>query len=813
MKISYSWLKTIIPTDLPANQISEILTDIGLEVEKTENYCSIQGGLKGLIIGEVLSKEKHPNADRLNITKVKISDNIIHEIVCGAPNVDKGQKVVVATVGSTLYPSDGAAFKIKKSKIRGVESTGMICAEDEIGLGKNHDGIIVIDDKKAKIGQKASEYYKIEEDTIFEIGLTPNRADAMGHYGVARDLLVALKYKKLIADNTNIKSISNIETSKEQIDFNVEINDSSACKRYSGVLIKDLIIGESPSWLKIRLKSMDLTPINNVVDITNFVLHELGHPLHAFDLNSIEGNKIIVKKLEQNTEFTTLDGLDRKLHKDDLMICDSKKALCIAGVYGGEYSGVTEKTDSIFLESAYFDPTHVRKTAKRFALNTDASFRFERGVDIDFIPSALSRAAQLIIDVCGGKIVSDIIDIYPNKIEDFIFDANIKRLNSLCGINLSLSEITYILTLLDIKIISSKKDIIKVKVPSYRVDVKREADLAEEILRIYGYNNVDLPEKLFSSLSFNSGIDVEKVKLRISNILTSLGFYETLSNSLTSNKYVSDKQFTEFNSDKNVELLNPISQDTNVMRQSLLFSALEIIHYNQRNGEPNIKIFEFGKVYSKIDSSYNEDLQLVIATSGLQNKEHWFNSKQESSFYQIKGIVETILDSLGVLNHGQISNLENDLYSEGITIKINKTKIAEIGFPSEQINKIIGLKNESFVANIYLDNLLSLLSYNKVKYKEIIKYPKMYRDLSILIDKEVSFNEISEIANKLANKLLLNVYLFDIYIDKKMDKNKKSYAIRFEFQDKNNTLKDKDIDKVMSKICSSLVKNLKASLR
>ena len=813
MKISYSWLKTIIPTDLPAIQIAEILTDIGLEVETIENYCSVQGGLEGLIIGEVLSKVKHPNADRLNIAEVKISDDITRKIVCGAPNVEKGQKVVVANVGAILYPIDNEPFKIKKSKIRGVESLGMICAEDEIGLGSGHDGIIVIDDKKAKIGQKASEYYKIQEDTIFEIGLTPNRADAMGHYGVARDLLVALKYRKLIPENISLKSICNIEKPKEQIDFNVEIQEPYACKRYSGIIIKDIKIEESPKWLRTRLESINLSPVNNVVDITNFVLHELGQPLHAFDLNSIDGNKIIVKKLEQNTEFTTLDGSDRKLHKEDLMICDSKKALCIAGVYGGENSGVTDKTTSIFLESAYFDPAHVRKTAKRFALNTDASFRFERGVDIDFIPFALNRATQLIIDICGGEIVSDIIDIYPNKIEDFIFDANIERLNSLCGINLSLIEISNILDLLDIKILSSKKYIIKVKVPSYRVDVKREADLAEEILRIYGYNNVDLPEKLFSSLSYSLATDVEMIKLRISNILTSLGFYETLSNSLTSNKYVSDKQFAEFNSDKNVELLNPISQDTNVMRQSLLFSSLEIINYNQRNGEPNIKIFEFGKVYSKIDSFYNEDLQLVIATSGLQNKEHWFNSKQDSSFYQIKGIVETILESLGVLNHIKISALENDLYSEGIAIKINKTIIAEIGFPSEKINKVIGLKNESFVANIYLDNLLGILSYNKVKYKEIIKYPKMYRDLSMLIDKDVSFNEISEIAYKLSKKLLLNVYLFDIYINKKMDKNKKSYAVRFEFQDENKTLRDKDIDKIMSKISSSLVSNLKVSLR
>jgi len=813
MKISYSWLKTIMPIDLPANEIAEILTDIGLEVEKTENFCSIKGGLRGLVIGEVLSKKKHPNADRLNVTEVKISDDITHKIVCGAPNVEIGQKVVVANVGATLYPLDNEPFKIKKSKIRGVESMGMICAEDEIGLGSSHEGIIVIDDVKVKVGQKASEYYKIEEDVIFDIGLTPNRADAMGHYGVARDLLVALKYRKLIDKNTNLKSINKIEASKEQTNFNVEIKDSSSCKRYSGLIIKDIKIGESPSWLKTRLKSISLTPINNVVDVTNFVLHELGQPLHAFDLKSIYGNKIIVKRVEKNTEFTTLDGIDRKLHKDDLMICDSKKVLCIAGVFGGENSGITDETKSIFLESAYFDPTQVRKTAKRFALNTDASFRFERGVDIDFIPTALSRATQLIIDVCGGKIASDVIDIYPNKIEDFIFEANIERLNSLCGINLSLSEITSILSLLDIKIISSKKDIIKVQVPSYRVDVTREADLAEEILRIYGYNNVELPGKLLSSLSYSSDIDVEMVKLKISNILTSLGFYETISNSLTSNKYISDIKFKKISPDYNVELLNPISLDTNVMRQSLVFEALEIINYNQRNGEPNIKIFEFGKVYSKINDTYNEDLQLVIATCGLQNKEHWFNSKTASSFYQIKGIVENILESLGVLNLSKVYDLENDLYSEGISIKINDIIIAEIGSPSEKINKIIGLKNESFIASIYLDNLLSKLSYNKVKYKEIIKYPKVYRDLSLLIDKNVSFNEISEIAYKLAKKLLLNVYLFDIYIDKKMDDNKKSYAVRFEFQEKNKTLKDNDVDKVMSKISSSLVENLKASLR
>lgn len=813
MKISYSWLKQYINIDNDPQEVSDILTDIGLEVEKVENIETIPGGLKGLKIGKVLTKEKHPDADRLSVTTVDVGDGLVQQIVCGAPNVDVGQHVVVAPPGATIHPMEGEPFKIKKAKIRGVESLGMICAEDEIGIGASHDGIMVLDDD-APVGQDANKYFKVEDETVFEIGLTPNRADAMSHFGVARDLLAAFKYKGLIDNNSklNIADLSSFQIDSTKSELNITVEDEHSCPRYAGLLIEGIKVEPSPEWLQNRLRSIGLSPLNNIVDITNFVLHDLGQPLHAFDAKVVDGT-VIVKKVKSGTKFTTLDDVERELSDKDLMICNATEPMCIAGVFGGASSGVSEETTSIFLESAYFNPVDVRKTAKYHGLNTDASFRFERGIDPNITVDALKRAAMLIKEISGGQITSEITDIYPSKIEDFTFDVSMNRISSLCGIEFKESEIKSILELLDIEIQNQKEDVLTIKVPSYRVDVLREADIAEEVLRIHGFNNVPLPSSLRSSISHRPKIDKEKLQNMISDDLVSLGITEAMSNSLTKSSYVEIAKVDQLKEEFNVEMLNPLSSDLNVLRQSLLFNGLEAVRLNQNHGSENVRIFEFGKTYQKFESGYNEQKYLTIVLSGNKHLETWNGGDGALSFYTLKGVVEQILKKLGVWKNYNISATKNQLFEDGLSYKIAKKKVVDFGWIRSDLKKHFDIRNDVFYAEINWDTVLELLSMNKVKFKELVKFPAVTRDLSLLINEEIKFEEIVNLATKCDKKLLKEVALFDVYKGKNMEAGKKSYAVRFILQDENKTLSDKEIDKVMNKIQQEVVSKLEAQLR
>ena len=638
MKISYNWLKEILEFNLDSDQTSALLTDIGLEVEREEVYENIKGGLQGLIVGEIKSVEKHPNADRLNITQVDLGEDENYTIVCGAPNVKKGQKVVVAKPGTTIFPKNNSSFEIKNAKIRGQESFGMICAEDEIGLGNGHDGILVLN-KDANIGDSAANYFNVVSDTIFEIGLTPNRADAMSHYGVARDLLAALKFKKLLPSSSTLKAIpdkSQIVTRKN-IEINISIEDADQCQRYTGIVIKNIQVKPSPKWLKDKLESIGIKPINNIVDVTNYVLHNFGQPLHAFDLDKIIGKEIKVRTPKDQTLFTTLDGQERKLDKEDIMICNSEKEMCLAGVFGGLESGVTEKTKTIFIESALFNPVLIRKTAKRHGLNTDASFRYERGVDPSMVLPALIKACEIITDLSGGEIASEILDVHPKETKDTSFEINFEKIRKIGGIELDNKTITELLTHLEIKVGSIKTNKALVNVPAYRNDVTREIDIAEEVLRIYGYNNIEIPEKINSSHSIQQKISNHSIQQKISNHLVSLGAYEIMNNSLVKREY---GNFLDEKSNNHISLLNPLSNDTATLRKTLIYGAVEVLKFNHFNGNPNGTIFEWGKVYSEIGNKFAQENRLLVATTGLQNEEHWFNGKLESSFFQLKGIIE-----------------------------------------------------------------------------------------------------------------------------------------------------------------------------
>ncbi len=798
---------------MDAEQVSDILTDIGLEVEKTEQVETIPGGLKGLVIGEVLSKEKHPDADRLSVTSVNIGAEQPQQIVCGAPNVMAGQKVVVATPGTTIHPTEGDPFKIKKSKIRGVESLGMICAEDEIGLGKSHDGIMVLD-ANAKVGLAANQYFNVEDDIIFEIGLTPNRADGMSHIGVARDLMVALKFRNLIDENAtlNVPDISGFSADNNNLEVAISVEDYEACPRYAGVTISNVKVEASPEWLQNRLRSIGLGPINNIVDITNFVLHEMGQPLHAFDAKVVNG-KVVVKQLQEGTKFTTLDEAERELSDKDLMICNEAGGMCIAGVFGGIQSGVTETTTDVFLESAYFNPVSVRKTAKRHGLNTDASFRFERGIDPNITIEALKRAALLIKEIAGGEISSEITDLYPKSIEDFTFSINLDRIRTLCGVQFKQEEIEKILTLLEIEILEKNEEVFTIKVPSYRVDVQREADIAEEVLRIYGFNNIPMPEKLNSSLAYRPKIDKEWLQNMVSDMLVSAGLSEAMSNSLTKSDYVSKANASHLKEEFNVEMLNPLSSDLNVMRQSLLFNGLEAVRLNQNHGNSRVKLFEFGKIYQKFESGYQENQMLSVYLSGARNEESWNGNNSEVSFYTLKSLVEGILKRLGVWKNYSIGGTKNDLLEDGLTYKIAKKKVVEMGWVRNNLKNQFDIKNDVFYAEFNWDVLMELTVMNKVKFKELPKFPAVTRDLSLLLDDTVRFEEIAEIATQCDKRLLKEVKLFDVYKGKNMEKGKKSYAVRFVLQDENKTLRDKDIDKVMGKIQDSVINKLGAQLR
>ncbi len=808
MKISYSWLQQFLQVDLDPVKTGELLTDLGLEVEGIETKESIKGSLAGVVVGEVLTCVQHPNADRLRVTTVDLGQEEPVQIVCGAPNVAAGQKVAVATVGTTLYDEKGEGFKIKKGKIRGEQSLGMICAEDELGLGKGHDGIMVLDENLAN-GTPVATVFNIETDFVFEIGLTPNRSDAMSHFGVARDLRAGLIQQDVKLELIS-PSVSNFHVDERTLRFDVEVENKDLTPRYCGITITDVEVKDSPEWMQNRLKAIGLTPKNNIVDITNYVLHELGQPLHAFDAQKVKGNKILVKTLEEGTKFTTLDEVERELSSEDIMICDAdSNPLCIAGVFGGLKSGVTENTTSIFLESAYFNPVSVRKTAKRHALNTDASFRFERGIDINLTKYALKRAALLIEEYAGGKLASDVSDFYPEKIEDFQVFLSYDNAYRLIGQEIPKEKIKNILASLEIKINSETAGGLGLTIPSYRTDVQREADIIEEILRVYGYNNIEFSHKLNTSISFDSNKET-KIENVIADQLTALGFNETMANSLTKPEYVALSE--NINETANVEMLNPLSNDLKVMRQSLLFSGLESVAYNINRKNNTLKFYEFGKTYHKYTDKYEENKHLALFITGSRTKENWNVTSKTSDFFYLKGIVTSLLERLGI-EKSKPSPTKQDIFSEGISLGLGKTKLVDFGVVKRKITKEFGIKQEVLFADFNWGAIINLVGNKNVKVKSIPKFPIVKRDLALLLDTKTEFKEVYNVAFQSERKLLKEVDLFDVYEGDKLPEGKKSYAVSFLLQDETKTLADKQIDKIMQKLQQSFEKNLNAVLR
>lgn len=810
MKISYNWLKEFINTSVSIDKIAELLTDSGLEVEGVSKIDAVEGGLEGLIIGEVISKEKHPDADKLSLTQVNIGDAVL-PIVCGAPNVDKGQKVVVATVGATLYPVSGDSFKIKKSKIRGEVSEGMICAEDEIGLGQGHEGIMVLDEN-AQIGATAASYFQLESDYVIEIGLTPNRADAMSHFGVARDLFALLKRHNLSVSESKVSFPKQELKQTSNTDFKVEVLAEEACLRYAGVCIEGLELKASPEWLQNRLRSIGLSPINNVVDATNYVLHGLGQPLHAFDLAKIKGNKVVVRMADEGKSFKTLDGVSRKLHADDLMICSASEEMCIAGVFGGQHSGVTSDTNSIFLESAYFHPVYVRKTAKRHGLNTDASFRFERGIDPTITVEALKFAANLITEIAGGTVCSAIFDSNPDiaKYHEVSFDYS--AFVRFAGMKISEEEVKDILANLDIKVDAVAADEWNLKVPSYRVDVLRAVDIAEEILRIYGYNQIPFPGKHHFSVSNAQDFEVERFKDQFSDIIASLGFNEIMANSLTSAGYF--QLAGAWKSDESVQILNPLSSELGVLRQHMLFSGLECIAYNQNRQESNLKIFEFGKTYQKQNDAYSETEFFTLFVTGNQQKELWNAKTERTNFFYLKGYVEAILEKVGFsVDDLKQEVSESEIFTNQLRFSLGNIPLVKMGKVKKHLTAHFDIREDVFFAEILWENILNFRRKLKVKFKPLAKFPSVRRDLSLLLDKSISFQDLMNLARKQDRKLLKQVSLFDVYEGKNLDANKKSYGISFVFRDEDKTLNDKMIEESMDRILKSFEKEFKAELR
>jgi phenylalanyl-tRNA synthetase beta chain len=806
MKISYNWLKQFIKIDWKSEETAALLTDLGLEVEIVDKYQSVKGGLEGIVVGHVLTCIQHPDADRLKITTVDLGNGVAVQIVCGASNVAAGQKVPVATIGTTLYDKEGVAFTIKKGKIRGQESHGMICAEDELGLGESHDGIMILDDALVP-GTPAATVFKIENDEVFEIGLTPNRADAMSHLGTARDLRAGMLQKGVNVELIT-PSVSNFRVDKRTLKIDVDVKESKLAPRYCGVTISGITVKPSPEWLQNRLKAIGLNPKNNIIDVTNYVLHELGQPLHAFDASKING-KVIVQTLPSGTKFVTLDDVERTLHEEDLMICDEKGPLCIAGVFGGKKSGVSESTNSIFLESAYFNPVSIRKTAKRHQLNTDASFRFERGIDPTITEYALKRAALLIQEVAGGEITSDLIDMHPKKMEDFSVFLNFSNATKIIGQEIPQDTIKKILVSLDIKVNSVSNAGLGLTIPAYRVDVQREIDVIEEILRVYGYNNINFSKKLNATVSNAPRNEDYKIQNIIATQLNSQGFNEMMANSLTTASYVELSEV--LNSAHNVTMLNPLSNDLATMRQSLLFSGLEAISYNINRKNADLKLFEFGKTYHNLLSGYEERKHLTLFLSGNRNQESWNSAQKPSDFFLFKGYVNAILSRLGIQKTQNLP-VTSDVFSEGIAIGFGQEIIVELGVVKKSILKNFGIKQEVFFADFNWALVLKLLS-TKIKYTEIPKYPEVRRDLALLIDQNVTYDSIYSVARQTEKTLLKDINLFDVYEGQNLPEGKKSYALSFTIQDNSKTLTDAQIDKIMSKLQNNFETELGASLR
>ena len=807
MNISYNWLKRYLKTDISAEEMAKILTDIGLEVEGFEQIETIKGGLKGVVVGQVLTCEDHPDSDHLHITTVDVGGEAPLGIVCGAPNCRQGLKVLCATVGTVLYPGGGdEEFKIKRSKIRGVESLGMLCAEDELGIGESHDGIMELPED-AVVGMSAKEYLHIEDDYLIAIGLTPNRVDAASHIGVARDLYAYLK-----ANGREVAlewpSVEEFKVDDPTAEIGVRVENAEAAPRYCGVSVKGCKIAPSPEWMQNCLRAAGINPKNNLVDITNFVLFELGQPLHAFDARKIEGKEVVVRTCDEGTPFVTLDGVERKLTAQDLMICSAERPMCIAGVFGGLDSGVSDETVDVFLESAYFNPVWVRKTAKRFGLNTDSSFRFERGVDPNLQLYALKRAALLMKELAGGQIVGEVIDINPTPAKDFVFELSLKRLTMLIGKEIGEEKVRTILEALEVKVLSENEGVLTVAVPPYRVDVQREADLVEDILRIYGYNNVEIPQQVRSTLSYAPRPDRTKLMNLTANFLTSNGYTEIMSNSLTKAAYYEKTE--SYPASRCVRIMNPLSADLSVMRQTLLFNMLEAMALNINHKNGDLKLYEFGNCYSYNSEAaaeedglkaYTEEYRLAMAVTGVATPQSWDSKPAKASFFTLRAMAEKVLRRFGLDIYAlKAEPTQNDIFSEGLTLSLNGKVLLEMGVVSAKMRKMCDVKQSVYFLELNFDQLVKTTKKHRITAQELSKFPEVKRDLALLVDTQTTFAQLREVALQAERKLLKSVSLFDVYEGDKLPEGKKSYALSFVLEDKTRTLDDKTIERVMSNL-------------
>ena len=820
MNISYNWLKEFVDFDLKPLELADALTSIGLEVGGVEEIQAIKGGLEGLVIGEVLTCEPHPNSDHMHVTTVNLGNGDPVQIVCGAPNVATGQIVVVATIGTKLYDGDDC-FTIKKSKLRGIDSCGMICAEDEIGIGTDHSGIIVLPED-AVVGTPAKDYYNIKSDYVLEVDITPNRADACSHYGVARDLYAYL-VQRGIPTQLHKPSVDAFKVDNNDLDISVTIENGDACPRYAGITIKGVTVKESPDWLQNHLRMIGLRPINNIVDITNYILFAYGHPMHCFDADKIKGNQVIVKTLPEGTPFITLDGVERKLSDRDLMICNAEEPMCIGGVFGGLESGTTQETKNVFLESAYFHPTWIRKTARRHGLSTDASFRYERGIDPNNTIYILKLAALMVKELAGGEISSDIKDVSCKDFPPFRVEVTYKRVNDLIGKSIPVETVKSIVKSLEMEIVAETAEGLTLDVPQYRVDVQRDCDVIEDILRIYGYNNVEIPTTLKSSLVAETETDKSnKLQNLVAEQLVGAGFNEILNNSLTKAAYYDE--LTSYPSANLVRLMNPLSSDLNVMRETMLFGGLETIARNANHKNPDLKLFEFGNCYyyreekrneEKALAPYSESYHLALWLTGKDKQGSWIHGDEENNAYMLKAYIENIFGRMGLrMRDLVVENLKTDIYASAIVIKTQGGKrLAMIGSVTRKILKQFDIDNSVYYADINWIEVLRSIRSHKVSFKELPKFPAVRRDLALLVDKSVQFAQIEKIAFDSDRKLIKSVNLFDVYEGKHLEPGKKSYAVSFTLQDETQTLNDKVIDKVMQKLIKNLEEKAGARLR
>ncbi len=821
MNISYNWLKRYLPTDLSAEEIARILTDIGLEVEGFEKIETIRGGLQGVVVAEVKTCTDHPDSDHLHVTTVDVGSGEPLQIVCGAANCRAGMKTLCATVGSVLYPNGGEEeFKIKRSKIRGVESLGMLCAEDELGVGASHAGIMELP-ADAPVGMPAKEYLHVEDDYLIQIGLTPNRVDAASHIGVARDLAAYLRSR---GERIEVRwpDVSAFAPDTHDAPVEIRVENAEAAPRYAGVTVTGCKIGPSPEWMQNCLRAAGINPKNNLVDITNFVLFELGQPLHAFDLAKIEGRTVVVRTVADGTPFVTLDGVERKLTSQDLMICSAERPMCLAGVFGGLDSGISDTTTDVFIESAYFNPVWVRKTAKRFGLNTDSSFRFERGVDPNLQVYAAKRAALLMKELAGGTIASDITDIYPAPIGDFVFDVSLRRINALIGKEIPEATVREILATLDVKILEEKGDgVLTVAVPPYRVDVQREADLVEDILRIYGYNNVELPTHVRSTLSYAPRPDKSRLMNLAADFLTANGFTEIMSNSLTRGAYY--EGLTSCPAERCVRIINPLSSDLNVLRQTLLFNMLEAMALNINHKNGDLKLYEFGNCYFYDEAkrqeadhlaAYSEEYRLAIAVTGVATPQSWNVKPEKASFFTLRAVAEKLLRRFGIDIYAlQTETLESDLFSEGLTMALNGKELLRIGSVAPNIRRRVDVKQEVYFLEMNFDALVRSTKKHRITAVELSKFPEVKRDLALLVDKSVTFSALRDVAFATERKLLRSVSLFDVYEGDKLPAGKKSYALSFVLEDKTRTLDEKTIERVMTNLVKQFEQRCGAEVR